>query len=243
MDKLPPARRRVGIVSGSGPEAGIDLWAKVQQASRALLGERYRGDLDAPEVVVRSVPGLGLSMELARNDAQVWPLLAHTVQQLDADVEAYAIACNTLNHYAPQLRALPLRTQLVSTQDVVCRLVQEQGLKQVALLGAQPVMDMGPWSAYRELPQHVAVELPRDPQALHRIIYDVKGRGGDAPDIVERFERLLAGLHSPVVLLACTELPLIPVRQARQQRVDVTALLARALAEIGQQPRGWPATG
>jgi aspartate racemase len=242
MNLLPPARQRVGIVSGSGPEAGIDLWAKVQAASRTLLGTRYRGDLDAPEVIVHSVPGLGLSMELERNDALVWPLLAQTTQRLDPQVDAYAIACNTLNHYEPQLRALPLRARLVSTQDVVRRLVRERGLKQVALLGARPVMEMGPWSAYRNLPQEVAVELPRDADGLHALIYDVKSRGGDAPDIVARFEALLAGLEAPVVLLACTELPLIPARSARHELVDVTALLAQALAEIGQQPREGAAT-
>jgi aspartate racemase len=237
MNQLPPARQRVGIISGSGPEAGIDLWAKVQQASRALLGERYRGDLDAPEVIVHSVPGLGLSMELERNDALIWPLLAETMRRLDEQVDAYAIACNTLNHYEAQLRALPLRARLVSTQDMVRRLVRERGLAKVALLGARPVMAMGPWSAYRDLPKHVAVELPRDADALHALIYDVKTRGGNAPGIAARFEALLAGLQAPVVLLACTELPLIPVRTRRHELVDVTALLAQALAEIGQQPR------
>jgi aspartate racemase len=238
MDRLPPARQRVGIVSGSGPEAGIDLWAKVQQSSRALLGERYRGDLDAPEVIVHSVPGLGLSMELERNDALVWPLLAETMRNLDPQVDAYAIACNTLNHYEARLRALPLRSRLISTQDVVRGLVRERGLTKVALLGARPVMEMGPWSAYRDLPQVVQVELPRDADALHEIIYDVKTRGGDAPDIVRRFEAVLEALEAPVVLLACTELPLIPARSARHELVDVTALLAGALARIGQLPRG-----
>jgi aspartate racemase len=170
----------------------------------------------------------------------VWRLLAQTVQGLDTQVEAYSIACNTLNHYEARLRSLPLRARLVSTQDVVRRLVRERGLATVALLGARPVMEMGPWSAYRDLPKDVAVELPRDPGALHALIYDVKTRGGTAPDIVARFEALLAELHAPVVLLACTELPLIPARSARHELVDVTALLAQALAEIGQQPREAP---
>lgn len=39
---------------------------------RELLGSDYRGDLDAPEVVIFSVPELDLSMELERNDAAVW---------------------------------------------------------------------------------------------------------------------------------------------------------------------------
>lgn len=43
-------RRSIGILSGSGPEAGVDLWGKILAANRALLGSAYRGDIDAPRV-------------------------------------------------------------------------------------------------------------------------------------------------------------------------------------------------
>ena len=41
-------RRTIGIITGSGPEAGIDLWVKVLDANKRLLGEGFQGDLDAP---------------------------------------------------------------------------------------------------------------------------------------------------------------------------------------------------
>ncbi|MBL8442639.1 MAG: hypothetical protein JNK52_01215 [Zoogloeaceae bacterium] len=66
------ARSRIGIITGSGPETGVDLWTKVLRANRELLGSDCRGDLEAPEVVIFSVPELDLSMELERNDAAVW---------------------------------------------------------------------------------------------------------------------------------------------------------------------------
>ncbi|HRP97513.1 MAG TPA: aspartate/glutamate racemase family protein [Rhodocyclaceae bacterium] len=236
-DAAPPgARSRIGIIAGSGPEAGVDLWAKVLRANRELFGARYRGDLDAPEVVVFSVPELGLSMELEQNDARVWACLADTATRLAAHVDYYGIACNTLNHYAPQLKALGLPARLVSVGEVVRDYVRERGLARVALLGARPVMDLGPWSPYRQLVGEVAVEVPADGEELHRIIYDVKARGGDAPDIVERFARLLARLESELVLLACTELPLIPLPPDAPRTVDVTELLAFALARRALTP-------
>ena len=63
-----PTRMRptLGIITGSGPEAGIDLWAKVLRKNMAAFGQDFRGDLDAPRVVVASEPELGLSMDLAR---------------------------------------------------------------------------------------------------------------------------------------------------------------------------------
>ena len=242
MSTLPPARQRIGILAGSGPEAGIDLWAKVLGATRRLLGERYGGDLDAPEVLIHSVPALGLSMELEPNDPVVWKVLREAAQALAPRVDAFAIACNTLNHYEAPLRALGLPARFVSVQVEVRRLVSERGLERIALLGSRPVMALGAWSAYRDLPQVVEVEVPADPDALHQVIYDVKARGGQAPDIVSRFEAMLGELSAPVALLACTELPLVPVSVAAPELVDVTELLAQELAEIGQRPRD-PAAG
>lgn len=233
----PRARKRIGILTGSGPEAGIDLWTKLLAATRRQLGSGYAGDLDAPEVLIHSVPALGLSMELERHDAAIWATLRQAVQAMAPRVEAYAIACNTLNHYEAPLRALQLPARLVSMQDVVRRLVTERRLRRVALLGSRPVMSLGAWSAYRHLPDLVEVEVPADAEALHRIIYDVKQRGGRDAGTVAGFEALLASLTAPVALLACTELPLIPAATPGPALVDVTELLARELAEIGQQPR------
>jgi aspartate racemase len=229
-------RSRIGIIAGSGPEAGVDLWAKVLQANRRLLGARYAGDLDAPEVVIVSVPELGLSMELDRHDARVWQALRRAAEQIAPQVDHYGIACNTLNHYAEPLAALGLPAQLVAMGDVAAAYLAEQGITRVALLGARPVMDLGPWSAYRALPARVRVEVPADTAELHEIIYEVKRRGGQAHDVVERFARVLGMLEAPVALLACTELPLIPVSVAQPRTVDVTELLALELARRSLEP-------
>lgn len=231
------ARSRIGIITGSGPEAGVDLWTKVLRANRELLGSDYRGDLDAPEVVIFSVPELGLSMELERNDAVVWQAMQRTATHVAAHVDYYGIACNTLNHYADKLADLRLPARLVSVADVVIDYLAANGIGRLALLGARPVMDLGPWSAYRTLREHAEIELPADLDELHRIIYAVKERGGDQADIAADFARVLAGLKSEVALLACTELPLIAGTFASPRTVDVTDLLAMALAKRSLEAR------
>lgn len=231
------ARNRIGIITGSGPEAGVDLWTKVLRANRELLGSDYRGDLDAPEVVIFSVPELGLSMELERNDAAVWQAMQRTATHLAAHVDYYGIACNTLNHYADKLADLRLPARLVSVADVVIEYLAAHGIGRVALLGARPVMALGPWSAYRSLREHADIELPADLDELHRIIYAVKERGGDQADIVADFAQVLAGLKSEVALLACTELPLITGTFSSPRTVDVTDLLAMALARRSLEAR------
>jgi aspartate racemase len=228
------SQKRIGIITGSGPEAGLDLWEKILRANRALHGSAFRGDIDAPNVTILSEPALGLSMELEANDAEVWNCLRVTAEAIAGRVDYYAIACNTLNHYQSQLDALQLPAKLISFADVVQEFLQTNHIGRVALLGARPVTDLGPWSHYRKLAQHVDIELPEAEQAgqLHQLIYNVKTHGGDVPDIRRRFRAILDSLEADTVLLACTELPLIPIEETHKKTIDVTDLVAQKLAKL-----------
>jgi aspartate racemase len=154
----------LGIITGSGPEAGLDLWAKVLLRNQHHLGPSFSGDLDAPRVVILSEPSLGLSMYLRTNETQV---------------DAFAIACNTLNWYAPQIEALGLSCEFVSFQSVLRDYIAQTGCPQLGLLGAQPVVELGHYSAYRCLEEIVALETPADHDSLHALIHDVKRFGRD----------------------------------------------------------------
>jgi len=222
-------RASIGIIAGSGPEAGLDLWSKILKRNQSVFGPRFRGDLDAPRVVVVSEPELGLSMDLAANDAAVWEAMRKSLAALAPQVDAYAIACNTLNWYAPRIAELRLGAELVSFQSVLENWIVRSGTKRLALLGAGPVTAMGEWSAYRGLADLVEVELPADPHALHQLIEDVKRLGSTDPSLRPRFANLVAGLDAEVVLLACTELPLIADIETEKSLVDVTDLVADAL--------------
>lgn len=231
------SRKKIGIITGSGPEAGIDLWNKILHANRKLHGDGFRGDLDAPGMTILSEPELGLSMELDANNAAVWDCLRATAEKISHCVDYYAIACNTLNYYQAQLEALQLPAKLVSFADVVQDFLKANRIKRVALLGARPVTDLGPWSHYRSLAAHVDIETlkPALAEQLHQLIYDVKTHGGNSPAITRRFSAILDALESDTVLLACTELPLIPLAANSRhckRLIDVTDLVAHRLAQL-----------
>lgn len=219
----------IGIISGSGPEAGLDLHAKLLRAQRELLGDRYRGDLDAPRVVTIAEPRLGLSMELPAHDAEVWTVLERVATQLAPQVDVYAIACNTLNVYADRLRRLVLDAELVTVADVSSAFARDRGLRRLGLLGAAPVTDLKAWSAYATLADELDLVTPADPEALHQLIHDVKLAGGSTPELARRLRVIVDELDVDPVLLACTELPLVDCEHAGAETVDVTELLARAL--------------
>lgn len=234
-------RATIGIVAGSGPEAGLDLWGKVLRRNQLLLGSHFRGDLDAPRVVVVSEPRLGLSMDLARNDEAVWAALRSSLASLAPQVDAYAIACNTLNWYAPRIAELGLPAKLISFQAVLTDWITRTGVHRLALLAAGPVAELGEWSVYRELRGIVEIELPSDPTALHRLIEDVKRLGSADPTLRPRLAALVRGLEAEVVLLACTELPLIANIETDKTLVDVTELVADALVVRSLAGRADPA--
>lgn len=227
------ARPAIGILTGSGPEAGIDLWTKLLHENRRRLGPAFRGDVDAPSVHIVSDPELGLSMELERTEARVWAALKADARTLDGRAAVYAIACNTLNLFAGRLQALGLHAQLISFTDVVAAYLARSGAARVCLLGARPVAELGAWSPYRELCDRVDFERLGDDAtaALHQLIYDTKWRGAAHPGLRERFAALLSGIESPTVLLACTELPLIADLPSEKRLVDVTQLVAEALLD------------
>lgn len=223
-------RFEVGILTGSGPEAGIDLWEAVLAERRRSLGDSYRGDIDAPSVLLRSDPRLGLSMDLAAHGETVAAVSIEHAAVLDDECAAWAIACNTINRYVGEIRAAGHGQMLVSFVEVVEQWMATLPSASVALLGAAPVTALGPDSAYRALADRF-VPLPAGlGEELHELIADVKRVGPPFDGLRGRFARLVDSVEADRVLLACTELPLV-ADEDDARLVDVTKLVAAALLD------------
>ncbi len=223
-------RGKIGIIAGSGPEAGIDLWRKILEENRAAFGADFRGDLDAPHVVVHSIPELGLSMEMERFEKEVWTTLERGLRDISGHVDFICIACNTLNYFQDEIDRLPFGAKFVSFYEVVRDyLLRRPGGGGVALLGARQVAGLGGWSPYRRLAGRMEIETFKDPDRVHRLIEDIKKYGPEHPPLAVEFRAILDSLNSGVVLLACTELPLVSVEAPGKELVDVTRLVAREM--------------
>lgn len=228
-------RSAIGIVACSGAEAGLDLWAKILAANRARLGPAFRGDIDAPAVEIVSEPKLDLSVDLQRHGAGVRRRLLEVCRAMALQVDHYAIACNTLHCFAEEGCALPGRGRLVGLPDAAADHLTRQGATRVALLGAPSVMDLnGGSSPYSELRSRFEIETPSDPAEVERLILAVKRCGPGAAGLAQSLARILAGLEAPVVLLACTELPLLPPPREGPELIDPTRLVAERLVDLRQ---------
>ncbi|WP_426935610.1 aspartate/glutamate racemase family protein [Pseudomonas fulva] len=222
---------KLGIITGSGPEAGMDMWNKLLQENRRRLGAGFRGDLDATPVMIVSDPELGLSMELERTEEQVWKALRDDIQRLDGHVSAFSIACNTLNIFAGRISKMDLKSTFISFNDVLGRHFADAGIHSACLLGARMVAELGEWSPYASLSNVASLEPVPDTQELHQLIYDIKALGSDHPSLRPRFKQLLDRIAADTVVLACTELPLIADLETEKCLLDVTQLVVDAMLD------------
>ena len=91
---------RFGILGGSGPEAGADLFLKLVAIHRATLGTAYKSDRDAPDVVLWSVSGIGGPRGAADITPgnpgydRTWDALAAAIVEIVPQVDYFCIACN-----------------------------------------------------------------------------------------------------------------------------------------------------
>ena len=222
-------RKRLGIIAGSGPEAGLQLWRAILDIARERLGSLYRGDIDAPYVVIVSDPVLGHSMDLRSHEDLVLRHLEDAVLTIDKNADVYAIACVTLHCFLPQIELIPNRFgTLVSGIDAIVAYAEKSSLKQIAVISAETIPREQSLLLSR-LNEFVTVELPNDPGFVRELVLDIKRLGGANRDVVLRFRKLIDSLTSETVMLACTDLPLITTRIDGRTIIDCTKLLAESL--------------
>lgn len=231
-----------GIVTGNGPDSGMMLWRRINRIVRDELEPLVRGDVAMPRVQVRSLPELGLTMELDRRHAAVWPALRAATGELCRDgANVIAIACNTTPHFAPELSKICAEygATFVSMPDVVGEWLRDAQIDEVALLGVKTVAEMGPWSPYREALAGIRVEIPDDRTMarIHKLAYQVKSEGASHRGLTRLRDILREGVSGKTVVLALTELSLLLEIQTRPSRsgrtlVDTSEVYAERLAEL-----------
>jgi len=223
-------RQRLGIIAGSGPEAGLQLWEAILATARTRLGGHYRGDIDAPYVVIVSDPVLGHSMDLRSYQDLVLRHLKEAVQVVDKLADVYAIACVTLHSLLPQIEAVPRSGMLVSVIDSMVAYAKTKSLSEIALISAESFpREENP--LLHNFNEFVTVELPKDPSLVRALVLDIKRLGGKDRDVIRRFRRLVDSLTSETVMLACTDLPLVQTRIEGRRIVDCTELLAKSIVD------------
>ncbi|MDT7858384.1 amino acid racemase [Rubrivirga sp. S365] len=244
MTTTRPHARRIGVVGGVGPAAGLDLVAKVHAETRAVR------DQDHLPVALLSLPALipdRTAFLLGRSDDDPGPALADVAEALvDGGAEVVGVPCNTA--HAPSIFGA-VRDRVGARCDLV-DMVGEVGAEAVrrfgpgARVGVLSTTGTRASGVYRSRLTPLGVEvvdLPDDVQdehvqpAIYDGAYGVKSASSPVTRRAVAGFRVgldhLVGCGVDAVVLACTEIPLAVVDPVHRgvPLLDATRVLARAL--------------
>lgn len=241
MNWPPPAGPRIGVLTGNGPESGVTLWGDIIAAVRRLYPQVP--DVLMPDVLVQSVPGMGLSMDLATREKDVREIVLSGIRDLlRLDCKLVTVACNTTIHFEPEIAALcaEFGARFVSIAEAAVPAAARALAKQpdgtgVGLIGIGPVIDFdGDHSGYRSYLEDAGITVATC--AADDFAFRIKNQ----PDSTSRattFGKLVRGLPptADVVILALTEASIVfrrDIAPRLNKRSDLRVYID-ALAELG----------
>ena len=231
----------VGIIGGMGPEATVQLMARLIARTPA------HDDADHVHVIVESNPKIPsrIAHLVDGTGEDPTPELVRIARNLErGGATLLAMPCNTAHGYAPAIAAavgVPLLNMVELTTARVQALVPGGS---VGLLASTAVHRTGLYSK-AFMPHGLRGVLPADQAAVMELIRRVK-RGDTGPAASAELARLAAGFAGEVdcLLIACTELSLLtaalpptpPWLDALEVLTD--AVLARVLPAVGTASQG-----
>ena len=164
------------IIGGSGPEAGTDLFTKVVTLHRKRLGNFYKSDRDAPNILLLSVSDLGgprtnIDCEVGTEGYERSLLaLLDTIKKILPLVDVFCVACNTLHIFESNIIELlvsmgkdpSIFISMIKSTTKVCKGFIEKGKKtslptninskaKISIVGGPGTMDLDGNSPYRRL--------------------------------------------------------------------------------------------
>jgi aspartate/glutamate racemase/prolyl-tRNA editing enzyme YbaK/EbsC (Cys-tRNA(Pro) deacylase) len=240
----PPGLRErgtIGIITGNAPESGVTLWNHIAEEVRRCLGDRCAGDISMPPVAIKSLPELGMALELDARHEPVWTALsAAVVEACENRVRILSLACNASHYFTPRIRTIcrGYDTQFVSMPEVLGEWLRTLGVEQVALLGLRYVSDVDTiWSAYGDPLRGIEVEVlrPGVSQRLEGLARRTRAIGVNRAGLGELREMVRKDVSANHVVLALTELSALVDLQRGTARpgkvlIDPLAVYGKALA-------------
>lgn len=244
----PVADPALGILTGNGPESGIELWRRINAYVAASPEHAFRGDTSYPRVSVVSLPGMGMSMQLPVRQREVREVVLTGVDTLvSSGASVIGVACNTTQFFSPAIRdrCREHGVSFVSLVDATRKVLRDLGVSKVDLMGIGPVVDLAGWSDFKRLSDEIdiVVPSPRDVAQITELAWEVKARQEHTPGgAVGKLQLMLSRSSSTeTILIALTELSVVlaehPKIASRIQRetgktvVDSLTALAHAMAD------------
>ncbi len=234
---------RIGVIGGNPPESATLFINRLTDAIRILEGANNFGGLSPPPLSYRQLVSLDLTMEIDEREEMIWAELEPLLEELCPQIDVLTIPCNTTPYFDPEIHEICEKhgVTYISMPQVVGHYLRTSGVKEVAIIGIKPVVqiDKG-WSAYESALEGIDVEVPSDYiiKRLTTLANLVKEKGATRERLNDVRDALQA-VETGTVILALTELSQVFTLQPTSQRVliDPVELYATATG------RAWMGAG
>ena len=245
-DPTPPAKPfKVGLIGGLGPAATVDLYDKIVRATPAA------NDQEHFKLVVEQNPQTPDRTKCLLEGGED-PTLAlyNSAVRLQADgCDALIVPCNTAHAFVPFLQR-HLKVPFINMQQVTMDEIQAKYGKsaKVGLLATSGTVKTGIYSV-KSLAMGIPMVAPDQPhqELVMRAIYGPKGAkagftdGQCREDLLSAAEYLVEKHGCNVLILGCTELPLIldegdmEIAGRTVFVIDPTSALARKVVKCAEE--------
>lgn len=218
----------IGILGGMGPQASARLYELLIEGTKAYTPAAI--DSDYPEIVLLNVPVPNFISNKNELQKAKQMLIERTILLEQADCIVNGIACNTAHILLPELQAVT-KVPFLSVPELVAKKVKATGFERVGLLATPTTLSS---NLFDEV---IGAEIvkPQKEIASRTETYIYKQLRGEISDADKKaFRKLVKDFKESenldVVILGCTELPLV-YEKIDGSVIDTLQLLSDALLE------------
>lgn len=221
----------VGIIGGMGPEATVDLMARLIRLTPAL------DDADHVRCIVDNNPKVPSRIKalIEGGGASPVPELQDMAMRLEAwGADFLAMPCNTAHYYFQDIQdavSIPMLNLIQVTVREVLK--QQPGIVTAGILGSTAMQLTGLYQrAFSAFGAEVVYPEPSAQDRVMAAIKDIKkGRMDEAAPALDAAITSLESQGARAVVIACTELSLLPFASSLPH-YDAADILAREIIRV-----------
>jgi aspartate racemase len=224
--------KTLGIIGGMGPAATLDLFNKILKATPA------KRDQDHIHIIIDNFPQIpDRTAFLLGKGENPLPYILKSVRTLErANVDVLCMPCNTAHYFVEDMRKatpLPFISIIESTLNEIRSRFENS--KNIGLLATDGTIIGRVYHNIFEVEgDKIITPLEEKQHEVMKIVYSIKA--GKMEENVQTFEEIIEHmkfLGSEVVILGCTELPiLLKYFKPSIPVIDATSCLAKEIVKF-----------
>jgi len=226
--------KTIGIFGGMGPEATFEFYGKIVRYTDAGKDQEH-----IPCIIFSNTQVPERTESILSGDNSIVKVLHDSVRLLEeAGADLIVIPCNTVHYWIGEMRSA-VKIPIVDMIDETAKYVKAKGHEKIGLLGTTGTVRTGIYDKVFKA-HGITVIKPENQEKVMEIIKRIKA--GDTSEsqrkAIEREIAKLRGTGSEIIVLGCTELPLLFRESMPDYVIDPMDILAtKAIEMAGMEPK------